>query len=114
LIRLTVVTQFTRDIAGTLFADPATARGADQGINIDAEFRPHMLYVTNEDKPGFIGKLGPLLGDAGINIATFALGRSAPGRDAIALIEIDGGISDQVLAGVRGLPGVRQAKALLF
>jgi D-3-phosphoglycerate dehydrogenase len=115
LIRLTIVTpNFTRDIAGTLFADQRPRVVQIKGINIDAEFRPHMLYVTNEDKPGFIGRLGTLLGDSGINIATFALGRSARGKDAIALIEIDDRMPDTVLAGVKALPGVRQAKALLF
>ena len=63
-------------------------------INLDAEFAPHMLYVVNEDKPGFIGKLGTLLGDAKVNIANFTLGRSAPGQDAIALIEVDGAVPD--------------------
>ena len=51
--------------------------------------RRYMLYITNEDKPGFIGKLGTLLGDAGVNIANFNLGRSAPGADAIALLQVD-------------------------
>ena len=73
-----------------------------------------MLYVTNEDKPGMIGNLGTTLGDSGINIATFALGRSAPGQDAIALVEIDGPIPAPVLEKVRKLPNVRQAKALVF
>ena len=45
-----------------------------KGIDMEAEFAPHMLYVTNEDKPGFIGKLGTLLGDAKVNIANFNLG----------------------------------------
>ena len=49
-----------------------------------------MFYIVNEDKPGFIGKLGTMLGDAKVNIANFTLGRSAPGQDAIALIEVDG------------------------
>ena len=53
-----------------------------KGIDMDAEFAPHMLYVTNEDKPGFIGRFGTLLGEAGINIATFNLGRDEPGGDA--------------------------------
>jgi D-3-phosphoglycerate dehydrogenase len=73
-----------------------------------------MLYVTNADKPGMIGNLGTTLGDNGINIATFALGRSAPGQDAIALIEIDGPIPPELLDKVRKLPNVRQAKALVF
>jgi D-3-phosphoglycerate dehydrogenase len=115
LIRLTVVTEkFTRDIAGTLFAEKRPRLVQIKGINVDAELGPHMLYVTNEDKPGMIGNLGTVLGENRINIATFALGRSAPGQDAIALIEIDGAIPAEVLEKVRRLPNVRQAKALVF
>jgi len=73
-----------------------------------------MIYVTNEDKPGFIGKFASLLGDAKINIATFHLGRVAQGGDAIALVEIDGSVPAEVLAKVQALPQVKQAKALVF
>ena len=52
-------------------------------------FAPPMLYVNNQDKPGFIGALGALLGEAGVNIATFNLGRVAAGEDAIALVGVD-------------------------
>ena len=115
LIRVTVETdRFTRDIAGTLFAEKHPRLVQIKGINVDAALGPHMLYVTNEDKPGMIGNLGTTLGNNGINIATFALGRSAPGQDAIALIEIDGAIPTPVLEKVRKLPNVRQAKALVF
>ena len=115
LIKLTVVTeQRSRDIAGTLFADQRPRVVQIKGIKVEAELGPYMLYVTNEDKPGFIGKLGTILGDNGINIATFHLGRSAPGKDAIALVEVDGPIPDPVLAQVCALPQVRQAKALTF
>jgi len=70
--------------------------------------------VTNEDKPGFIGNFASLLGAAKINIATFHLGRSAPGGDAIALVEIDGVVPQDVLAKVQALPQVKQAKVLAF
>ena len=73
-----------------------------------------MLYVTNEDKPGFIGRLGTLLGEAGVNIATFHLGRSAPGADAIALVEIDQPVTEKLLAELRRLPMVMQAESLSF
>ena len=73
-----------------------------------------MLYVRNSDKPGFIGALGKTLGDAGINIATFHLGRDRPGGDAIALVEIDGPVPQDVLDKVQKLPQVKQAKALAF
>jgi D-3-phosphoglycerate dehydrogenase len=54
------------------------------------------------------------MGDAGINIATFHVGREKPGGDAIALIAIDGEMSADLLAKVRALPQVQQAKALRF
>ncbi len=114
-IKLAITAEgLNRDVAGTVFSDGRPRLIQIKGIDLDAEFAPHMLYVTNEDKPGFIGKLGTLLGDAGINIASFALGRSAPGADAIALVEVDGGIAEDILARIRDLPLVKQAKALAF
>ena len=85
-----------------------------KGIRMDAEFGPSMIYITNLDKPGFIGKFSSTLGEAGINIATFHVGRDAPGGNAVALIEIDGELPDAVLAQVRALPQVQQAKPLRF
>jgi D-3-phosphoglycerate dehydrogenase len=85
-----------------------------KGMDLDAPFAPAMLYVNNLDKPGFIGAVGALLADAGINIATFHLGRHAAGEDAIAMIEVDQPIADEVLAKVRALPHVVQAKSLKF
>ena len=85
-----------------------------KGIRVDAEFGKSMIYVTNEDKPGFIGHFAGILGDAKINIATFHLGRTKQGGDAIALVEIDGAVPSEVLAKVQALPQVKQAKALRF
>jgi D-3-phosphoglycerate dehydrogenase / 2-oxoglutarate reductase len=81
---------------------------------MDAEFGASMLYITNVDKPGMIGRFSSMLGDAGINIATFHLGRDAPGANAIALIEVDGEVPPDVLAKVQALPQVQQAKPLRF
>ena len=85
-----------------------------KGIKVDAEFTPSMIYVTNEDKPGFIGRFASLLGEAGVNIATFALGRDEEGGSAIALVAIDGDVPQPVLDAVGKLKGVRQATALRF
>jgi len=115
LIRLSVTTdKRTRDVCGTLFGGDKPRIVEIKGIRIEAELGRHMLYTTNEDKPGFIGRLGTLLGEAGVNIATFHLGRSAPGADAIALIEVDQPLPDALLAEVRAIPGVVQAEALAF
>jgi D-3-phosphoglycerate dehydrogenase len=104
----------TRDVAGTVFSNGVPRLIQIKGIDMESHFTPHMLYVTNEDKPGFIGRLGTLLGDAQVNIASFNLGRTGPGGDAIALVEVDGPVPETVLAALRALPVVKQAKALVF
>ena len=115
LIRLTVTTdRQSRDVAGTLFGGDKPRLVQIKGIAVEAELGRHMLYVTNRDKPGFIGRLGTLLGAEGVNIATFHLGRSGPGEDAIALIEVDEPLGDALLARIREIPDVVQAAALTF
>jgi D-3-phosphoglycerate dehydrogenase len=115
VIRLVIESERqTRSVSGTVFADGKPRIIEIKGIAVDAEFSPAMLYITNEDKPGYIGALGSTLGDAGVNIATFALGRSAPGGDAIALVQVDAPVSPEILGKVSALPHVKQAKALTF
>jgi len=114
-MRLTVKTERQeRSVAGTVFADGKPRIIQVKGINMEAELGAHMLYITNADKPGFIGALGTTLGDAGVNIATFHLGRQTEGGDAIALVEIDEAIAPAVLDAVNSLPHVQQAKPLVF
>jgi len=115
LITVTVVTERqSRSISGTVFADGRPRIVNIKGIRMDAEFGPSMIYITNLDKPGFIGRFSSVLGEAGINIATFHVGREAPGGNAVALIEIDGELPGDVLAKVRALPQVQQARPLRF
>jgi D-3-phosphoglycerate dehydrogenase len=115
LITVRVATpDFIRDVTGTVFANGVPRIVDVKGITLEASFAPHLLYVTNEDKPGFIGRLGTLLGDAKVNIANFNLGRAAAGGDAIALVEVDGTLKEDTLAAIRALPLVKQAKSLAF
>jgi D-3-phosphoglycerate dehydrogenase len=115
LITVTVTTERqSRHVSGTVFADGRPRIVNIKGIRMDAEFGPSMVYITNLDKPGFIGKFSSTMGDAGINIATFHVGREAPGGNAVALIEIDGTMPPDVLAKVRALPQVQSARVLRF
>ncbi|HTZ01926.1 MAG TPA: NAD(P)-dependent oxidoreductase, partial [Xanthobacteraceae bacterium] len=115
LITVTVMTdRQTRSVSGTVYADGRPRIVNIKGIRIDAEFGPSMLYVTNQDKPGFVGRFASLLGQAGINIATFHLGREAEGGNAIALVEVDGAVPADVLAKVHEIPNVQQVKPLVF
>jgi D-3-phosphoglycerate dehydrogenase len=115
LIRLTVRTEKRRrTIAGTLFANSAPRIVDVMGMEIEAELGGRMLFVANDDKPGSIGGLGTILGNAGINIGTFNLGRDRESGSAIALISVDQALSDEVINEVGRLPHVRQVKALEF
>ncbi|CAK0750454.1 D-3-phosphoglycerate dehydrogenase [uncultured Gammaproteobacteria bacterium] len=115
LIRLTVEgDQVKRTVAGSLFAGERPRVVAIDDIPIEAELSPHMLFSRNRDIPGVIGGLGVTLGNAGVNIATFHLGRSQPGTDAIALVAVDQPLNETVLEKISAIPGVIRAKALKF
>ena len=115
LIRVTVETeQQSRSITGTLFGGGKARIVNIKDIEIEAEFAPHMLYITNKDQPGVIGDLGRTLSDAGVNIASFHLGRAFVGGDAIALIQVDQPVTSTLLDAVAMLPNVVQTKSLAF
>ncbi len=103
-----------REVSGTLFGGDKPRLISVEGIPLEAELGGNMLFVRNLDKPGFIGALGQTMAAASVNIATFHLGRSAPGRDAICLVEVDQPLSPEILDAVRGLPNVIQVKSLRF
>jgi D-3-phosphoglycerate dehydrogenase / 2-oxoglutarate reductase len=114
-IKLTIVTETReRSIAGTVFSDGKPRFIQIKGINIDAEIGEHMLYTTNEDVPGIIGTLGQTLGEAGVNIANFTLGRSSVGRDAIALLYLDEPLSPSVKATLEATGRFTQVRPLVF
>ncbi len=114
-LRLTVRTdEYERSVAGTVFSDGRPRIIQVRDINMDCELAPHMLFIRNIDKPGFIGRFGTLMGEAGINIATFNLGREKPGGDAICLVAVDEPVSDEVLSRVAALPMVLRVRRLQF
>jgi D-3-phosphoglycerate dehydrogenase len=115
LVRVTATTPTgERSVAGTLFGNAAPRLVDIFGVAVEAELDGHMLYIVNNDAPGFIGKLGTTLGQAGINIATFNLGRRAAGGEAVALVAIDDPVPVQVVQQLCALEGVREVIALRF
>lgn len=103
-----------RTIAGTLVGGNKPRIVEVQHIAVESDFPASLLYLRNYDKPGFIGDLGSLCGKNGVNIATFHLGRREAGGEAIALVEIDGGLPDTMLPEIRALDQVVRADALHF
>ena len=115
LVRVTVGTaQGDRSVAGTLFGNAAPRLVELFGIKVEADLAGNMLYIVNEDAPGFIGRLGTTLGAAGVNIGTFHLGRREAGGEAVLLLSVDDVVGEALLATVRALPGVKTAMALTF
>ena len=114
LVRVTVATsQGDRSVAGTLFGTEARLVEIF-GIGIEADLAGYMLYIVNEDAPGFIGRIGSLLGEAGINIGTFHLGRREAGGEAVLLLSVDQAIPQEVVDKACQLQGVKTVKALAF
>jgi len=114
-IKLTVVTDTReRSIAGTVFSDGKPRFIQIKGINIDAEIGRHMLYTTNDDVPGIIGTLGQTMGENGVNIANFTLGRSAVGGEAIALLYVDHPVAEPILQKLNQTGLFRMIKPLEF
>jgi len=115
LVRVTATTpQGPRSVAGTLFGNAAPRLVDMFGIAIEAELAGEMIYIVNEDAPGFIGRLGTTLGEADVNIATFHLGRREAGGDAVALVAVDGHIDSELVGRLEALPGVKRVKPLRF
>ncbi len=115
LVRVTVITQKGKlAIEGTLFADRRPRIVSVDDIRLEGELTENMIFATNNDQPGFIGSLGSILGDGGLNIATFSLGRHAEGGRAIALVAIDHPASKEVILKIETLDQVRRVKSLNF
>lgn len=115
LIKLVLTTESgeTFEIAGSLYVGEPRLLNLF-GVALDAAFTPSMLYVRNEDKPGFIGALGTILGQNNVNIATFFLGRALEGGSAVCLVSVDGPVSLNIQDQVRDADHVKFVRALHF
>jgi len=114
LIRIKVLTGGRwRTLAGVVNAGSAKIVEV-KGMALEADFHPVMLLINNIDRPGFVGALGTMLGEANINIATFHLGRQAAEQDAIAIVGVDQLVPEAIQQKLRALPQVRYVKVLKF
>lgn len=100
----------TRTVAGTLFR-----QDDERVIEIDGyyfEVIPHgyLLIVSHTDKPGLIGKVGTILGDAGVNIAFMQVGRKDQGGKAIMVMTVDNPVAEDVLKKLGATEGISDAR----
>ena len=114
LIRVTTITENGKSsVSGTLFGKISKIIQINL-FPIEAELSGGMLMLQNQDVPGVVGQVGTFLGEKGINIAGFQLGRKEPGGIAISLINVDNIVSDIVLTQLAKLPHITSTKYLSF
>jgi len=115
LVRVTVTTESgERSVAGTLFGHAQPRLVELFGIKVEADLDGTMLYIVNQDAPGFIGRLGSKLGESDVNIGTFHLGRRNQGGEAVLLLSVDGTVTEPLRWEICNLTGVKQVKLLRF
>jgi D-3-phosphoglycerate dehydrogenase / 2-oxoglutarate reductase len=98
--------------AATLVPGSAIRILSVDGMELEAPLAGTMLFFRNRDVPGVIGQIGTALGNQGVNISTFALGRVKPGGDALALLQLDGEVPESVLDSVREIPSITEARLI--
>jgi D-3-phosphoglycerate dehydrogenase len=104
-------------IGGSMTLTGTSVNGAPRiveagGFYIDAVPSGAMLVTQHSDVPGMIGRVGTILGNAGINISTMQVSRNAIGGDAIMVLSVDRSADDATLAALRGIGGVSSVRSL--
>ena len=86
-------------------------------VNVNSrhvEARPHgvVLVLENTDRPGIVGRIGTLLGDHGVNIATMSLSRNQAGGTALTVLNLDTAPDEVLLAKIRGNEDIKSAQVI--
>jgi D-3-phosphoglycerate dehydrogenase len=101
-------------VEGTVISDGSPRILSLDGIGLEAPLEGTLLLTRNRDVPGVIGQIGTVLGNLGVNIATFALGRRSPvhGAEAVAMVRLDGEVSESVTEKIREIPSITEARLI--
>src|SRR5437764_6145994 len=101
-------------VAGSAAPDAAPRLTRIGSFHVDVTPRQTLIVLTNNDVPGVIGRVGTLLGDAGVNIAEYHQARLAQGGEALAAISVDGNAPNAVREKLLSLPEVHSATLVSF
>jgi D-3-phosphoglycerate dehydrogenase len=102
----------TVELAGTLVGDGELRVVEFLGYRLEFAPRGHLLVIENRDVPGIVGKVGTLLGDAGINIADVHLARRRATGEALAVLRLDDRPEAETVAALRDFEGIHSAMTL--
>ena len=112
-LRGTLATGAQISVAGTLTGPKQVEKlVAIDGLDLELPLAPHLLVLRYTDRPGVIGTLGGLLGDAGVNIGAMQVSRAAEGGEAIGVLTLDQAIPPAVLDDIVRDIGARSGRAV--
>ena len=117
VLRVTFKTgQQENTVAGCVQAGGVPRLLEIDGIDVEAPLEGNFIYLRNLDVPGVVGRVGTVLGQQNVNIANFSLGRGRQGQEAsaVAVVQVDGDISEKVLDALRNIETILLAKAIRF
>jgi D-3-phosphoglycerate dehydrogenase len=86
-------------------------------IDIETPLEGNLLVCRNLDVPGVIGKIGTILGQHGVNIANFALGRERAGEKpvkALAVVQVDAPVSHETLDALDTIEALLEARLVML
>jgi D-3-phosphoglycerate dehydrogenase len=109
--------QQTRAVQGTVLHGGSPRLLRIDGIDVEAPLQGNIIYLRNRDVPGVIGRVGTVLGEHGVNIANFSLGRAEEAKEprgAVAVVQVDSEVDEAVLQDLRKIDAVEVAKAIRF
>ena len=102
----------TVTVVGTVFGRNTPRGWRSTSIALEAiPFGP-LLILQNQDRPGLIGEIGGVLGEAGINIARMNFGRKRRLGDAITVFNLDAAPGKEVLAKIGTIRGIRTVRSV--
>jgi len=97
-------------MSATMFSDKNPRIVNINGLNVDVIPHSGKIMIVNDDKPGVVGKVGALLGEAGVNISGMNVGRKQAGGEALTIIEVDGKVPADIVEKLSKIAGVKKAK----
>jgi D-3-phosphoglycerate dehydrogenase len=114
LIQVTAVAGEREVVVGgtTIGADHRPRLVHALGYEIEIELEPHMVFVINADQPGRIGRVGTMLGEGGVNIATMAVSRNKPGGNALMVLTVDTPLPAELAHALAAEPGLMDVRMI--
>ncbi|RYG74612.1 ACT domain-containing protein, partial [bacterium] len=102
----------SRQVDGTIFNGKEAHIVEIQGLRVDVVPEGTLLLIPNHDRPGMIGHVGTILGDAGVNIAGMQVGRKAVGERAVMIINLEEPVADSVIEQLDAVPDLFGARLI--